>query len=203
MYTLAKIDDIAVKLPENLIFCNDEILVEVANDDFNEERVRANCLAELLIREYFSRDETLRHTLENILSSQEISCFLCAMPHHFFTPGDEDRLKLHAESSLAISCFKALRKRLAYIFRTDGIIPVEYADKGWLIPFNMQMESENPGVFDLSGKFIPEWSDAVRQLNLPSPVKICLHCYHQKEAMGELIGHSLMLPVWHCWMPAL
>ena len=200
MYTLAKIDDIAVKLPENLIFCNDEILVEVANDDFNEERVRANCLAELLIREYFSRDETLRHTLENILSSQEISCFLSVMPHHFFTPGDEDRLKLHAESSLAISCFKALRKRLAYIFRTDGIIPVEYADKGWLIPFNMQLESENPGVFDLSGKFIPEWSDAVRQLNLPSPVKICLHCYHQKEAMGDFIGHSLMLPVWASYL---
>ena len=51
MYSLAKIDDIARNLPENLIFCNEENLIEIINDDFNEEIVRANCLAELLLRE--------------------------------------------------------------------------------------------------------------------------------------------------------
>lgn len=200
MYSPAKIDNIARKMPENLIFCNEKTLIEVVSDDFNEELVRANCLAELLLREYFSRDEKLRQVLTSVLSTEEVSAFLSAMPHNFFTPGDEERLRLKGNSSLSVSCFNVLRKRLAYIFLTDGIIPVEYDCKGWLIPFDLQIGAVTQGVFDLSGKFIPEWSNAVQLLNLPSQVKIRLHCYHQKETMGDFIGHSLMLPVWAAYL---
>lgn len=203
MYFNAEIDNIGKNFPENLIFCNENNLVEIAQDDFNEEIIRANCLAELLIREYFSRDENLRSILSSVLSDSDIAAFLSAMPHNFFTPGDEERMELNGSSSLAKSCFSALRKRLKLLFRTDGIIPVVKANEvsaGWLIPFDIQDNNENPGVFDLSGKQILEWSKAVALLQLPTSINVRLHFHYPQSKMTDLTGHSLMLPVWAAYL---
>lgn len=195
MYTKAKVDSsIACDFSNNLIFCNENILSDIINDEFLEERVRANCLSELLIREYFSRDKSLREIISKVLINNEVSSFLSAMPQSYFYPHEDERLNLwEGKTSLSRSCLVALRSRLEKLFITDGIIPVEYKGQGFLIPFHLEIAETKSEVVDLAGEVIPSWSQEVERLNLP--IRVCVQCY-TKQVQGEFSGGSLMLPVW-------
>ena len=202
--------EIAEKYPGNLIFCDSEALLSIAEDSWNSMTCRANCLAELLIRLYLNGEEklqtesgttTLRNRVAGILSHGEVSAFLYAvMPLKTFRPDNARRLELwNRNHPLSLSCRAALRERLRTFFRADGVIPVQSGDsKGWMIPFELRQGKSRYAVSDLDGNVIDEWNEAVSELEI-APYSVRVHCHAAPAMRGNpasFIGRSLMLPVW-------
>lgn len=203
MYSVAAVEGrIAGDFSENLIFCRDEVLFESARDS-DESSVRAQCLAELFVRAFFSGKTIYREFLDSLLPDREFSSFCshlvpCKNLHREYLNGP----LWQPHSDFSGRCLSTVRQRFLLLAETDGQIPVYVKgfSCGFLIPFDLQPADQSI-VTDLDSRPVADWTAHLAELGIN--VRVRLHC-HSQCGDGvqplEFIESSMMLPVWCAWL---
>ena len=201
MFSVAAVDGRIAHIPENLLFCGDEVLFDAAShsDDAN---VRARCVAELFIRAFFSQDRKYIDRLDRLLPNREYSCFhLRIAPHKNLHPEYFRQRLWEPQNEFSSQCLFTVTERFTLLASTDGLIPVyvkyggKEADRGFLIPFSLA-ESTSPAVVDLDGRKVEDWSEYLSRMDIPAQVRLHCHCLPELHFSES----SMMLPVLCAWL---
>lgn len=203
---MVKSVNIAEQYPENLLFWSSEKLMDYERR--LTQNARGNMLAELLVRWYFNpQSKAVADYLSQKLPEESIIQFKtwCAnasplqKPNLLFIDSQKEK-ESSTRDFLQKVQFKAQRRFENLLGNCDGIVPVirEEADDnkfGCAIPFRLE-PADNSGscVIDLDDNPLPEWSEAVSELNLPEiRVRLLFHSSVEKDL--QYTGFSLQFPV--------
>ena len=201
MFSLAAVEGKLARIPENLIFCGDEVLFEAVSGSEDAD-VRARCVAELFIRAFFSQDRRYIDRLDRLLPDREFSCFHSRLaPRKNLRPEYFRERLWEPRNEFSSRCLYTVTERFELLASAEGLIPVyakyggKEAGRGYLIPFDLA-ESAAPAVTDLDGRKVEDWSGYLSRMDIPAQVRLHCHCLPGLRFTES----SMMLPVLCAWL---
>ena len=198
-----RIDSIAKKYPENLLFYTDKELL-VGLKSRNDVKIAVG--AELCIRYFLSENSDYLEILKsnNILSKKEASEFRIQMPFDRDVCSSPDDFTgrtfwiPESDSPLSSGCLASFRARMKKMSQTDGLIPVVPENdetSAFFLPFRIVPDKQ--GCYDLDEGRHEEWSKYLLKMGLKDcGIELLIHL---KDCPLELTGSSMMLPVFMAW----
>lgn len=197
----------------NLLFYSNGELHDYAKDEGNQKDERAQCVAELFVREFLKKGSA-EAEINSILPDGELESFRNKLGET--APG------IHEENSFPLDVLwepaddfsriceitvrKVLRERCE---KTDGFIPVYLlsGNESFFIPFHFEQSgdpSEKGRIVDLAGQPILMWQPAYEQLFPDGKYWCIVHCDQEGlKSPGQehvFTGDSLMLPLYLAYL---
>ena len=191
----------------NLFFYSNEELSHYAKIDDEMIEERAQCVAELFVREFLKKGSTKKE-INSILTKEKLAHFWEKMDdflHDIHSSKEFPRNSLWDYSAGAYDsddkvqfgnmCEITARDRLRELCEDiDGFVPALIDDKPFFIPFHLEQintVSEKCGIVDLTKKTIPSWKTSFLRLFQDSKYQCVIHC--NQDGIPELSGNDLML----------
>ena len=188
----------------NLLFFSNGLLLAYAQDECNLKSERAQCVAELFLREFLKKGSAGKE-IDSILPDGELSAFhLCwgdsreKKDSPFLLPSWQEK------NDFSRLCKVEVRKRLTELReKTDGFIPVYLKDDAFFIPFRL-VENARSGdvIVDLAGRPFESWTEpcarvfrlAEKDLGKTPGYQCVVSC--DQSGLPGFLGNSLMLPLY-------
>lgn len=190
--------------PENVVFYDDDVLCQVAEDANSLPEIRRYALAGLLARYVLSPsrlgDGQAKRLLDDWLGAGAVEMFhgLCVLLERRERGMDADSLfkrfgQLIGENPHADKVMAAIETVVRRMISAEGFIPVFSSEGAYLLPFHfVKRQGPVARVTDSVGTEIPEWSGYLEEL---WDVKddVCVDV--RLEDASVPTGDSLMLPL--------
>ncbi len=192
----------------NLLFYPQGQLFEYAGDPKQQEERRAQCVAELFVREFLKKGNA-KAEISAILPDDEIAQFWGKIGEDFLGIHETKTFPLEAlwDSANEFSriCEITVREKLRELCEiVDGFIPVYLGKQSYFIPFHFEKlrnSAEKGTIVDLAGNPIPLWQAPYARLFSEKKYQCIVHCDQSGLLQGNrqknvFTGNSLMLPLY-------
>ena len=198
---LARIEQTAGTVPENLIFFSSDSLIAVVSDAEGRysEECRRECLAELIVRWYAKPAAGSEKCLDSVFALKEWHSLKKLKEQAIFAVPTADGLpqKLwNSADPFLARCEVSARKRLTDLLNADGFIPVYSGESAFFLPFFLVENDRLPLIGDSAGVPIENWADPYLALFGEDPKYRCIVRCRQEPHLPSFSGRSLMLPLW-------
>lgn len=198
----------------NLFLYSMAELGEYARSGQSQEN-RVACVAELFVREFMKKGSA-ENEINAVLPDGELKEFRQTIGMYFLDNREIESLLLNPlwgemreMNAFSAKCQVAVRERLIVLCkRTDGFIPV-YSDSGaFFIPFHLvETEDDRAVIIDRAGHPVENWTKpfarvfdlAKKNIERPQRYQCVIFC-DQSGLPRELIGNSLILPLYLAWL---
>lgn len=198
----------------NLFLYPTEELGEYARSGQSQEN-RVACVAELFVREFLKKGSAEKE-INAVLTDGELKEFRQTIGMFFLDNREIDSLLLNPlwggmreMSIFSGKCQKAVRERLIVLCkRTDGFIPVYSDSDAFFIPFQLvETDDDTAVIIDRAGHPVENWTKpfarifqlAEKTIDKPQKYRCVISC-DQSGLPHELVGNSLMLPLYLAWL---
>ena len=194
----------------NLFFYSNEELSHYAKMDDEMIEERAQCVAELFVREFLKRGSAKKE-INSILTKEELACFWNKIsdvsfdihtakefPRDLLWDYTDGISEIGTSDQFATVCEIMARERLRKLCENiDGFVPAQLDDKFYFIPFHFEQKnnaSETSGIVDLTKKMILGWQSSYMRLFPDGKYQCVVHC--DQDGIPALTGNSFMLSLY-------